>query len=140
LRFPDFWRAPDNEGDYKAPCNHDFKLVLPFGYKLLVDVKTPSYEENGNDVYVVRNNHIHMVYISAEWQHNQCVVNGWSSGSWIEQIGRVSNPGLHHVGGNALWSIEILMVVLTMAKAGMDWRHYDAAYREHLAKSNKAVA
>ena len=28
LHWPEFWRHPDNEGNYGMPCAHDFKLEV----------------------------------------------------------------------------------------------------------------
>ena len=28
-KWPEFWKPPDNEYNYKVPCDHDFKLALP---------------------------------------------------------------------------------------------------------------
>lgn len=51
-KWPDMWRPPENEGQYRMPCPHDFKIELPDGTLYRVDVAGKGQDDlYGTTVY-----------------------------------------------------------------------------------------
>jgi len=46
--WPEFYRSPENEGDWQSPCNHDFKLVID-GQTFEIDVSGPRRDGQFGD-------------------------------------------------------------------------------------------
>lgn len=125
--YPDFYRPPSNEGQYKRPAPDDFSLVLPNYRKPMVfDVKSDSYiNDEGQMVAVVRNVKDDIHYLFASWHDEEYTqLHGILSGKRVSARGE-NNGKLIHVAYNKTFPIDSLLVMLNMAKNGL---HYDTFY------------
>lgn len=124
--WPDFYRGASNENQYDQYAHDDFKLITPF-HSIIIDVKKVSYNNNyGQPVNVVRGLELKqtVIYISGEWTESQRVrINGIFSSDWLKMIGDTGN-GTYHVSANHLWSIDVLVVLLNMAKIRLNYNDY----------------
>jgi len=123
-KYPNMFVPPSNKDKYSMPAIDDFGLRLPNGRLFLVDVKSKSYENNGNGVAVVRKIHNNVVYLYADWKDDDTVLmHGVANGDWLRLIGDDSGYTTH-IHDNFFWPIQCLLVMLNMTNSGMDYMDY----------------
>lgn len=133
--YPEFYRPASNQGLYHQAAKDDFWLIGG-RFNFPVDVKSWSYQDDsGYDVAVIRNPDNRTIYIYADWQDNETVViQGISIGGWVKIIGG-QNGEVYHVSSNHILSVEVLLVMLNMARSDMDYRLFrDNIYAGAIAK------
>ena len=125
--YPDFYQPPRNEKKYDRPAKEDFFLELP-DRRLGIDVKSWSYlADDGDSKGVARKPRDNILYLWGDWLDNEAVeMTGICSGQWLKQMG-IQKGDMVHVEGKQIFSVEVLLVMLNMAKAGMSymdsWRY-----------------
>jgi len=129
-KYPKMFVPPSNKGKYASPAIDDFGLRLPNGQLYLVDVKSKSYEKNGNGVTVARKIHDRVIYLYADWKDDETVLmHGVANGEWLRMIGDDSGYTTH-ISDNFFWPIQCLLVMLNMSKSGMDYMDYSRQLRD----------
>ncbi|MBU1067904.1 hypothetical protein KKE60_08960 [Patescibacteria group bacterium] len=123
--YPDYYRPASNAGQYERSADDDFQLVLPT-VRLLMDVKSCSYEDDdGQKNSPVRRPKTNVVYLFADWKDDQTTeLYGIGSGGWIKATGTMQGE-LTHMSYNKTFSIECLLVMLNMARIGLDYIQFE---------------
>lgn len=118
--YAEFYAPPTNRGKYELPAKEDFFLCL-LERRFPVDIKSWSYERGGKRGGWARNPGDGIMYLWGDWQDDDTVLmNGICSGSWLKTIGE-DHGDLVYISDNSPWPIECLLVMLNMARAGMDY-------------------
>jgi len=125
--YPEYYQPASNEGDYQQSATDDFSLVIPrltYLAKITIDVKTFSDNENGVNNGVIRNAKDEITYLWADWIDDESVkLYGIGDGKYLKSL-RLDSGGLTIIQDRQLLDIDILFVVLNMAKAGLDYKYY----------------
>lgn len=133
--YPEFYRPPSNEHDYKSHCDHDFCLVTP-SRMLKIDVKSWSYKVQGGEsnTAVISNPKDVLIYLFADLlpDDNGVVMRGMATGDMVRFLGlrsEASQRSMFHISENYIWSIDVLLVFLNMAKCNMSWHDFESCIK-----------
>lgn len=127
-KWPEYYRPPSNDGNYKQHAPDDFTLALP-QQNLVVDVK--RWNQNFETVQA-RSPKANILYLYAEW--NEREKRAEMHGFLREKTD--GGSGLQEFPSNELHNIRRLVVFLTMTSMGLS---YSAAQESFLSR-RKEVA
>jgi len=119
--YREYYRPASNEGDYAQWAFDDFQLALP-NWTLLIDVKSVSYEDNGQKHSPIRDPKQRIIYLFAEWRNDDTtLLYGIRSGDGVRSVSE-DTGSLIHMSLNKTLPIDCLLVMLNMTRAGLDYK------------------
>lgn len=131
VNYQEYYRPPENESAYDKHCDHDFILRTPYR-PIYVDVKSWSYrsEGDGAQIAVIPNPNAVRLYLFADLlpDTNTVVMRGIMTGEMVKLLGIQSNGAnrtMFHIAENNVWSIDVLLVLLNMAKCNLSWHDFE---------------
>ena len=133
--YPQNYKPPTNEHNFKIPAKDDFSLVINNETKK-IDVKKFCYSSNngrGIDYTVIRNVDNDIIYIISKMiNENTIEISGIISGKHIRMIGEIkSNPHLTHIAENHIFDFECLLVMLNMDNINKNYLQFYKLVKEY---------
>lgn len=125
--YPEFYRNPSNHQKYEVACEEDFYLKINGEFKK-IDVKTPTYNENGFETSLIRNLQNSVYYLFADLSHEEetvmmCINSGLFAKTEAKKIGQ-----LYHISHKHLTNIECLLVALNLER--IEYGLYNKMFKE----------
>lgn len=122
--YSDFFIDASNANRYEKYADDDFGLQFPItkGHKVTVLLDVKSFSDHENKDGIVRNPKNSIVYLFADIDKNDMIsMYGFGKGEYLKQIG-ISEGSLCLIQNNYLMPIDRLIVMLNIAKCGMDYK------------------
>lgn len=121
--YNEFFINPSNHNKYNLPAEDDFCLRFPISKEKMITLKidVKSFSESEQKDGIIRNPKDDIVYLFADIDNNEMItMYGIGKGNYLKEIG-IKERSLMIIRNNYLFSVDKLIVMLNIARRGMDY-------------------